>query len=203
MAYRYLGSATTNANGVAELNFTGTGRGELDIVASTSRNITSSSLVSETYEIWDTLFYDIGTTGTINPKWYYNGGTFISSNAGLKFTNDSATGYIIAPNLSGKANPTMVEMALFSDGTEVQFMIVDKTATIDLQTRDVNGNLTHHYLTDIITPNITLTYKNGSVSVKANNTPIGTAQSQNGNVQIRMTITNGYFEFKDFRVYTI
>ena len=81
--------------------------------------------------------------------------------------------------------------------------MMDKTAKIDLQTWDVNGNLTHHYLTDIINPNITLTYKNGSVSVKANNTSIGTAQSQNGNVQIRMTITNGYFEFKDFKVYSI
>ena len=69
MAYRYLGSATTNANGVAELNFTGTGRGELDIVASTSNPPSGSSLVSETYSLWDTFTYDGGTTGTANDIW--------------------------------------------------------------------------------------------------------------------------------------
>ena len=69
MAYRYLGSATTNANGVAELNFTGTGRGELDIVASTSNPPSGSSLVSEVYELWDTFTYDTGVNGTANDIW--------------------------------------------------------------------------------------------------------------------------------------
>lgn len=62
MAYRYLGSATTNSNGIAELNFTGHGLGELDIVASTSNPITGSSLVSETYELLDCLVYDDGVS---------------------------------------------------------------------------------------------------------------------------------------------
>ena len=92
MAYRYLGSATTNANGVAELNFTGTGRGELDIVASTSNPISGSSLVSGTYEVLDCLVYDDGVT---DPK---PTGAWIKSGSGTVTIDTTGTTVIASSN---------------------------------------------------------------------------------------------------------
>lgn len=165
------------------------------------------NFLQETYEILDTLFYDIGTTGTINPKWYQsftNGETvsFVSSSTGLKFTNTTSTGYVVAPNISGNPSPTIAEMVLFEDGTVCEFEMVDKTATTILQTRDINGALNQIDLTDIVNPNITLTYKDGYVKVKANNTEIF-SNAQTGKVMIRIQTINGYFEFKNFKVYPV
>ena len=94
MAYRYLGSATTNANGVAELPITGTGRGELDIVASTSNPPTSGSLVSETYSLWDCLVYDDGITDPKKTTFIKNGnGTVTISPKGTTLTASETCSY--------------------------------------------------------------------------------------------------------------
>ena len=77
MSYRYLGYGITDSNGEAKLEYdengnhldhsiTGTGAGELDIVASLDKPIGSGSIVSETYGIWDTLMYDNTYTSS---KW--------------------------------------------------------------------------------------------------------------------------------------
>ena len=83
MAYRYLGYGITNDKGIAKLEFdengdpithsyTGTGAGELDIIASLddSSKISDSSIQSETYSLWDTLFHLECTSETNN--WNYN-----------------------------------------------------------------------------------------------------------------------------------
>ena len=57
-SYRYLGSATTDANGIAKYNFTGSGAGEIDFIASLDNPITDGSIVSGTLPVLDTLFYD-------------------------------------------------------------------------------------------------------------------------------------------------
>ena len=66
MALRYIGSATTNSNGVATLSggYTGTGAGEVDIVAKVE--VDGSSIVSNSYEVWDTYQYDNGNDSTHN-----------------------------------------------------------------------------------------------------------------------------------------
>ena len=75
--YRYLGWGKTNENGIAKLDhnsegqeiehsYTGTGAGEVDVIASTDNPITSSSIVSETLPVLDTLLYDTGTDATHN-----------------------------------------------------------------------------------------------------------------------------------------
>ena len=68
-SYRYLGSATTDANGIAKYNFTGSGAGEIDVVASLDNPVESGSIVSETYSILDALFYDDALT---DAKWNTN-----------------------------------------------------------------------------------------------------------------------------------
>jgi len=73
--YRYLGYGITNEQGIATLDhdangdpithsYTGTGAGEIDIVASLDDNskISDSSIQSETYSVIDGTFKDIGTS---------------------------------------------------------------------------------------------------------------------------------------------
>lgn len=74
VVYRLLGSGVTDANGVASVNYTGAGAGEMDLVASTSNPITQSSLVSETYSILDNILYDTGIDGTAQNCYALSGG---------------------------------------------------------------------------------------------------------------------------------
>ena len=67
-SYRYIGYGVTDSNGVAHLDhdpqgnpingYTGTGAGEVDVIASTDNPITGSSIVSEIYGVFDTRWYD-------------------------------------------------------------------------------------------------------------------------------------------------
>ena len=76
MTYVLIGYGTTNSNGVATMThdkdgntvngYTGTGAGELNLVASTDNTITESSLLSETYSILDSIIYIKGDTVTSN-----------------------------------------------------------------------------------------------------------------------------------------
>ena len=90
--YTYLGYGTTDSNGVAKLDhdangdaidhsYTGTGAGEIDVVASVDKPIASGSVVSTTYEVLDAIFYITGTTDTGN--WQYN-----TSNTSLSYSDD-------------------------------------------------------------------------------------------------------------------
>ena len=71
--YRLLGSGVTGANGIAVMNknasgesiehsYTGSGRGELDIIASLDNPIESGSIQSDTFALIDATFKDIGTS---------------------------------------------------------------------------------------------------------------------------------------------
>ena len=64
MVLRFIGEATTDANGLAVLSdgYVGTGAGEVDIIAKTV--IDDSTLQSEIYEVLDCYLKDNGTTDT-------------------------------------------------------------------------------------------------------------------------------------------
>ena len=66
VAYRYLGSALTNANGVATFDYQGTGAGEIDVIASLDNPITDGSIVSETYQLYDCTFKDTAIQSDYN-----------------------------------------------------------------------------------------------------------------------------------------
>ena len=72
--YRYLGWGKTNENGIAKLDhnsegqeiehsYTGTGAGEIDVLASLDNPVAEGSIVSGTYSVIDATFRD-GATGT-------------------------------------------------------------------------------------------------------------------------------------------
>lgn len=151
VSYRCIGKGVTNANGVAKLThdcqgnqlategYTGTGAGELDIVASTDSpsNIGSGSLVSETYSIHDCLFADRGD-GTLNSNWgWYNttGGSASITSSGISISNSgSVFGVFYAddPNKSGRYDwetPHCVEFDVVSssDYSKVYIYYYDGT----------------------------------------------------------------------------
>ena len=116
MAYRYIGKGITDSNGVAHLTedaegntvtgYTGVGAGEVDIVASCddSSTISSSSLQSETYSLWDIIWYD-KDSATWNVS---NGSTSYSDNArSITFNSDS-----------GLANPLVNNNSFFIPCTD-------------------------------------------------------------------------------------
>lgn len=90
--YTYLGWGTTDSNGVAKLDhdanddpinhsYTGSGVGEVDVVASLDNPIVSGSVVSAPYEVTDCLLYeqasatygDSGTSGNrVVNRWKVN-----------------------------------------------------------------------------------------------------------------------------------
>ena len=93
MVLRFLGESVTDSNGNAVLSggYTGTGAGEVDIIAKTV--IDDRIIQSETYAITDCIFYDDGVSGT-NTKWDCLFVTKSSESNGTKFlcnsTNASA-----------------------------------------------------------------------------------------------------------------
>ena len=102
--YRYLGYGVTDEKGIAKLDhdpqgraiehsYTGSGAGKVDIVASLDSEIGDSSLVSETYGLYDCIYYD-GATSNKNSNYFImsTDGTSISyENNSYKITCGSNT----------------------------------------------------------------------------------------------------------------
>lgn len=96
-SYRYLGYGVTNSNGVAHLDhdpqgnqidgYTGTGAGEVDVIASTDNPISSGSIVSETYSVIDAIYNDDGTSDTkANYYWNTNNGSLANNDGRMVMT---------------------------------------------------------------------------------------------------------------------
>jgi len=86
--YKYLGYGVTNSKGKAKLDhdkngdpithsYTGTGAGELDIIASLDNpsTISDSSIQSEIYELYDVQYKDLGGSKGNDTDWTVNGMT--------------------------------------------------------------------------------------------------------------------------------
>ena len=75
VSYRLIGTGTTNAQGIARCsnNYVGTGKGEVDLVASTDNPIVEGSLQSKTYEVDDTYNYDDATLSNAHNIWTDSG----------------------------------------------------------------------------------------------------------------------------------
>ena len=102
-SYRYLGYGVTNSNGVAHLDhdpqgnpingYTGTGAGEVDVIASTDNPISSGSIVSEPCNVWDTIWYDSDAR-----NWQGTVTTSYSDNTRVLPFEDGANAYPVENN---------------------------------------------------------------------------------------------------------
>ena len=103
--YRYMGYGTTDSNGIAKLDhdaqgqaithsYTGTGAGEIDVVASLDEEIVDSSIVSETYEVLDCLVYDDGISDPKKTTFIKSAnGTVTIGSDGTTFKSSSTATY--------------------------------------------------------------------------------------------------------------
>ena len=147
--YRYIGKGTTDSNGIAHMTedaegqscdgYTGTGKGLTDIIASTddSTKISDSSIQSETYSLFDTLFCDMCPTS--NPKWWnQNNAINISTDGDMKVLTTTATGNQCRPATEKTTDSTKV--IYFSPSFICEFEVTEITGSWVLQTYDGSVN---------------------------------------------------------------
>ena len=120
--YRCIGRGVTNSSGVATLNrscdgtqsynygYKGQGRGLVNFVASAENPsaINSSSDVSNTYPVWDTLFYDDARDGHQNSNWTSSGSPTVTANEnGTLISNTASSIYTASATLTGDFEATL------------------------------------------------------------------------------------------------
>lgn len=146
MAYIYLGYGKTNEQGIATLDhdaqgnpithsYTGTGAGELDIIASLDDNthISDRSIQSGTYRTLDCIQYDSCTTGTVNSNW-------LNSSAFTSVSSDP-TGMSVINNTSAQQQLIWNKQGTSSDQRDwdypscIEFEILEMTGSVYLMCR--------------------------------------------------------------------
>jgi len=218
--YRYLGYGTTNSNGVAHLDhdpqgnpingYTGTGAGEIDVLASTDNPITSSSIVSEPYPVFDCPVYDGDNTPT-SISW--------SKTNNAVVTDEVVS--LIASVLNTNNNPCINIPVVFTQGNTVLGTAYtdcngDATMTytwadsdifnvtaqvgqslsedITMFVKDKNNLLTHNQWTGTDVTHDTTGFTPFNSTIESS-----ISYSSNGNRSLKVTVENtGY---KDVRLY--
>jgi hypothetical protein len=216
--YRFLGKGYTDENGVAHMTedadgqscngYTGTGRGLTDIIASTddSSHISEGSLQSETYEVWDTLFYDNGLTES--SKWlnYADRLTVTPSSDGTTLFRDasSGTGYYIMYNRSASQN---IDFTLpFSLEFEIDNISSKTQVGIDFIKNGSDNNKTFNQMNINNGDSVKITFDGETIKVYKNgsstSTDLSLSLSTPINLAFFVTATN-YMTFKNLKMYSI
>lgn len=90
------GTVTTDSNGEITISYTGTAAGKIDVI------ISYGTLLQETYEVLDCMFYDDGITG--NPQWsntYYATVTRQSTDSVITTTSSTINGNVRIDGFNG------------------------------------------------------------------------------------------------------
>ena len=215
--YRYLGYGTTDSNGEAKLEYdengnhldhsiTGTGAGELDIVASLDKPISSGSIVSETYSIIDALFYCQGTTGNVNSNWVAESGlTSNPDTEGNLLENSTSSGKYYASNLP---NSSTSELKDFTAPLCIEFNCISNTGARIYLNSSTGGSNIDRNITSYITGNNKV-----KMIVRENNYDLiidgevklsNVSHSLVAPFGIRFVVnSNCSLKYKDFRIYPV
>lgn len=194
MARKLIGTAVTDENGEATITYTGTGAGQLNIVAE------SGTFVSETCSILDCIYYDGGVTGESNPNWKIvsGDGTKTVDNTGTTLSNpNSETRYDIFANLGDISSvydfqpPYIVEVDILEHTGTARFQIYDSTTRDVVNLINTTGHWKIEYDGTTVRP-----YKNGTaLTTYARNMP---------NARIGFYIqSNEAIKYKNFMIYPI
>ena len=208
MDYKLIGTGTTNAQGIARCsnNYVGTGKGEVDFIASTDNPIVEGSLQSETYEVWDTLFYDNGLTES--SKWlnYTDRLTVTPSSDGTTLFRDasSGTGYYIMYNRSASQN---IDFTLpFSLEFEIDNISSKTQVGIDFIKNGSDNNKTFNQMNINNGDSVKITFDGETIKVYKNgsstSTDLSLSLSTPINLAFFVTATN-YMTFKNLKMYSI
>ena len=207
MVLRLLGTAVTDANGLAVLSdgYVGTGAGEVDIIAQAT--IDESTVVSPPYPVTDAIVYDKGEESSHNDtmwvglsnysvSWETGGRTVTKSTSGNGYLYASSSG--TSPYKDFENDFAMEMVYLGHSGTCI-FGVINRTAVNKyFGTSSSNLNLTSG---DVLKVEVTSSnikyYKNGEEM-----TGLRTNYSEGASL-VTFILNNGSISFKDFRVYPI
>jgi len=218
--YRYLGYGITNEQGVATLDhdangdpithsYTGTGAGEIDIIASLddSSHISDSSLQSVTYDVLDCMFYDNGIDGSLNSEWWTSSLSQLSvieDNTGITASTTSSNTYYLSPNKKGTPKSQMSDLVEWND-VICEFTYLTHTGNPQFMLRDGTSQHRMVYFTDFNEGDVLkIKYTENTVTAWKNDAPISLiGGSLNGECMMRFNISQGSVKFKDFKIYPI
>ena len=215
VSYIYLGYGVTDSNGIAKLDhnasgtsidhsYTGTGAGEIDVVASLDSTIGSGSVVSQPYTVLDCGFYDSGLQATENTDWIVSSGTLSKS-----FTGDGKT---IAPSTStnlmiyaNKPSTTGTSAYDWTPPFVVEFEVTAQTDSPQFQTYD-NDTGGAYNLSLSQTGEYKITYDGTTVygyrKVDGTYTEINHFDRNLQNARIGFVVGNGKsLTYKGFKIY--
>ena len=219
--YKYLGYGVTNENGVAKLeynsegqkrdhSYTGVGAGEIDVVASLDNPVSEGSIVSETYNVWDTKWYDLATDNTKESSWYID-----TTNTSVSYDGDGRTVTKTENNSTWRYfyyNTNALSSVLVGNkysiptGNVIEFEITAITGSVVF---DVMDNLSNHMdnkgATAIGKYKVVLDGTDCKMYKDDATTPYATGTMSGSNVRFGF-VFNAYNEsitYKDFKVYSI
>ena len=209
-SYRYIGYGVTNSNGVAHLDhdpqgnpingYTGTGAGEVDVIASTDNPITSSSIVSETLPVLDTIIYDNGFENDYN------------DNCWVTETDVEVIHGADGTTVENKASGTKYRYA--NDGTvgnydfstpvriEFDFELLTPSANCQIQMFDAENNYFSSWITT--TGKYVIDVNENEVTWTINGTARTGKTVTLGNFFFRFMMQSGNkFKYSNFKIYPI
>lgn len=152
VSYRYIGKGTTDANGVAHITedaegndissnpgYTGVGAGEIDVVASVDKPITTGSIQSNTYEIIDGILSDINGVGNID---YRNP---VGANIDRTGGNTVFTAHTVGTMVYCQLSLNHTQNYNFNDTGEfvVEFDVLEYSGNSKVEITANNGSATH------------------------------------------------------------
>lgn len=189
-----IGEAVTDANGVAVYEYTGSGAGEMDVIAK------SGSVVSETYNVLDTIIYDNGFENDYN------------DNCWVTETNVEVIHGADGTTVENKASGTAYRYA--NDGTvghydfttpvriEFDFELLTANVNCQIQMFDAKNNFFSSWITT--TGKYVVDVNENEVTWAIN----GTAQTGKtvtlGNFFFRFMMQSGNkFKYSNFKIYPI
>ena len=138
-------SGTTGSDGVASYTYTGVGEGLKEVYAK------YGTLVSETYEIIDALFYCQGTTGNVNSNWVAETGLTSTPDAeGNLLSNSTTGGKYYASNLP---NSSTSELRDFTAPLCIEFTAISGDGVRLFLNTSTGGSNIDKNITSYITGN--------------------------------------------------
>ena len=209
-SYNYLGYGVTDSNGVAKLkydsegqemdhSYTGVGAGEVDVLASTDNPITSSSIVSETYSVIDTLFYDnaVGSTSTLSRWNGYTNFEIVGDDTGTLVTNSNANNRYLYPKQSSVwiENNSVIEFTYVSHNGGVIIRCNNGTSNADTYLGSLS--LTNGDIVKVKILDNKIEYYKNDVKLSLDKTyTVGTSY-------VAFILNNSSVKFRDFKIYPI
>lgn len=209
MAKTLIGTATTDANGVATITYESTGAGDINIVAECENS--SDTLASETYEVCDVPSYD--GTRSVTDDW-----EIISGNGSISYIQDggnalygatsSSSDFIVAPknvNITDEMNFTLEcdwKATNYWNGGKIRFQ---SGHILDMSPYGTSGGLVNYRNPQNSYFHIKIRYYNKKVEVYINNSLIGTATNTNRTGRLCFHFggdrTNFYYYVKNIKIY--